>query len=101
MKNELTLSPAAHAAISRLSSLPPGRPRAGLRIAPQYEGASRLQVSITDAPEAADLAVVHGSARVYCEPAAAERLHGGRLDVRRNDRGKLEFVVRHGSSAVS
>jgi Fe-S cluster assembly iron-binding protein IscA len=100
VKNDLTLSPAAHAAISRLTSLRHAT-RAGLRIAPQYAGSSRLQVSIADAPEAEDLAAVHGSARVYCEPAAAARLRGGRLDVQRNDRGKLEFVVRHGPSTLS
>lgn len=95
MKNDLTLSPAAHAAISSMSAMRHGRPHAGLRIALPYVGASRLQVSMTDCPQAEDLAVVHGSARVYCEPAVVERLHGLRLDVQRNARGKLVFVVRH------
>ncbi len=100
VKTQLTLSPAAHAAISRLTALRKGRPHAGLRISPQYKGSSRLQVSMTDSPEAEDLAVVHGSARVYCEPAVAERLEGGRLDVQRNVLGRLEFVVRHAPRAV-
>jgi Fe-S cluster assembly iron-binding protein IscA len=89
---DLILTPAAHALISKLAAIR-GRPRAGLRIAMPDAQTLKLSVAMTDSPWPGDIAVVHGNARVYCESGAASHLHGMRLDVRRDARGRLEFRV--------
>lgn len=94
----LILSPAASSAIARRAELVAGD-LPGLRIAPGQQPSAPLRVAMAPAPQPGDATVEQDGARVFCAPQTEERLDGGRLDARRDDRGRLEFVVNRPAGA--
>lgn len=66
-------------------------PQGGLRIA--HEGSQPgLRMSVAPRPAADDLVVLQHHVAVYLDPAAADRLAGETLDVRRNEAGAAFFL---------
>ena len=89
----LTLTEGAHKAVAEISrpSLPADLP--GLRICRRPDRPT-FAVRRAVVPEETDQVVEHDGARVFLAPIAALRFRDSVLDVRTDDRGRLEFVVR-------
>lgn len=87
----LTLTPTASEAIRQLTEqIPTEEGTAGMRIAPgEAPGGedAALELSLVEAPEAADQTVEEAGATVYLEPGAAQLLDDKLLDAEVGDDG--------------
>ena len=75
------VTPRAAAQVAEIAARE-GRPRAGLRLAVDAGGCSGFQYrfALEDAPEAEDLVIEEGPARVFVDPVSLELLAGAELD---------------------
>lgn len=75
------VTPRAAAQVAEIAARE-GRPRAGLRVAVDAGGCSGFQYrfALEDAPEAEDLVIEEGPARVFVDPVSLELLAGAELD---------------------
>lgn len=92
----LTLTDAAADVINDLASQPDLPETAGLRIWPGPEDPQgpALSAGLTPGPGPQDKVIESHHARVYLEPAVAERLADKVLDADTTDEGEIAFHVR-------
>ncbi len=75
------VTPRAAAQVAEIAARE-GRPQAGLRLAVNAGGCSGFQYrfALEDAPEAEDLVIEEGPARVFVDPVSLDLLAGAELD---------------------
>jgi len=75
------VTPRAAAQVAEIAARE-GKPQAGLRLAVDAGGCSGFQYrfALEDAPEAEDLVIQEGSARVFVDPVSLDLLAGAELD---------------------
>lgn len=88
-----TLTDQAHEAVRLLSTSTTGELVPGLRISRRSDRPT-FAVKRATAPQEMDHVVEHDGARVFLAPIAALRFADSVLDVRTDQSGRLEFIVR-------
>lgn len=89
----LTLTKDALTVVRTFSDNPRLEPTSGVRIAEQ-PATPNLQVRAVGEPQPDDLVVEQSGGRLYLQPQAARRVRGKVLDVRRDARGRVEFLLK-------
>lgn len=90
----LTLTDTARDVLRRIPRQPDQPSTAGLRIAPRATEDSGFRVAAAPRPRSGDHVLDDGEARVFLADEAADRFEDAELDARKDDRGRIEFVVR-------
>jgi len=88
-----TLTREAHEAVRQISSSGTAAEIPGLRISRRSDRPT-FAVRRAAAPQEMDRVVEHDGARVFLAPIAALRFADSVLDVRTDQSGRLEFIVR-------
>ncbi len=93
----LTMTENARDILRKIPDQPDQRPGAGLRIAQTRGSRSAFTTTLADTPRRDDEVVERDGARVFLGPVAAQRFTDAKLDARKDDLGRIQFVVKHGS----
>lgn len=89
----LAMTTSARSAVRLFTAHPRLGSDSGVRIAPQSSGPG-FHIRAVHSPEPDDVVVEEPAARVYLAPEPVAHLQDKVLDARRDDRGRVEFVVR-------
>ena len=89
----LTITNKALSVVRTITVHPTLEESSGLRIA-QQRGTRRLGVRAVERPQPGDVVIEQSGGRVYIGPNAVRRLRGRILDVRRDPKGRAEFLLK-------